>query len=89
MDTDYFKKIIEDTATNTAQLSKIVADTATNSARLGDLQTHFTNHLQHHEQSEKEIKRYCFAMLTIVITAAITGSGSLVVGLLLLFMKFK
>jgi len=68
-------------------LIDINKNVASNDAKLSDLQLHFNNHLQHHEKKEEEIKKYCFAMLTIVISSAIAGTGSFITGLILLLCK--
>lgn len=53
-----------------------------------DLKTHFSNHLRHHEEREKEDRKYRRDIKLVTYSALLVGSGSLLIGLALIFIKW-
>jgi len=54
---------------------------------LRNLKEHFNNHLTEHKEDLKEKLKRHWTIVIIVLSAFLTGTGSLIVGLLLFFLK--
>lgn len=77
----------QDKRTNRSLLICIEQKQIQHGKAIHNLQEHFNNHLTEHKEDLKEKLRRHWTLTIIVLSAFLTATGSLVVGLLLFFAK--
>jgi hypothetical protein len=56
--------------------------------KLRSVSINLCNHLKHHEEREKEDRKFNRSLKLVAISSLITGSGSLIVALILLAIRY-
>lgn len=77
----------KDRRTNRELLICVNQKVTQNIKAIHNLKKHFENHLTEHKEDLKEKLKRHWTIVIIVLSASLTGFGSLIVGLLLFFLK--
>jgi len=77
----------KDKRTNRSLLICIEQKVIQHGKAIADLKKHFDNHLSEHKEDLKDKLKRHWTIVIIVLSAFLTAMGSLIVGLLLFFLK--